>query len=285
MVVPAVLVLAVVIAYPTVQSVLLSGLNYELTDPSSIRPVGVGNYLRLAHDPVFWEALGNTAVFTAVSVALGVVLGLAIALLADGLPLHLRFLHGALLAPWAVPVIVVAFLFRYMFDQQVGVVNYLLGLVHLITTYQPWLSSVQLAMPAVIVANIWSQTPFYVLMFLAGLKGIPDDVRDAARMDGATGWAEFVHVILPFLRNTIVVASLIMIIGNFNNFPLIWAMTGGGPVYATTTLVVYIFELAFTQFNIGYASTIGTIWLVVLLVLAIVYIRVLGREPLQAAGG
>ncbi|MHB8619547.1 MAG: carbohydrate ABC transporter permease [Chloroflexota bacterium] len=282
MVLPTVAVLAFVIAYPSIRTLILSGYHENLLNPAGTHPIGFSNYGQLAHDSVFWTAARNTLVFTAVSVAIGMVLGLGIALLLAGLPVRPRFLQGALLTPWAVPVIVVAFLFRYMFDQQVGVINFLLGSLHLIGSYIPWLASTRWSMPAVIVANVWSQTPFYVLMFVAGLKSIPDDVREAARMDGATGWREFWSVTVPFLQNTLVIASIIMVIGNFNNFPLVWAMTGGGPVYATTTLVVYIYQLAFSQFSIGYASAVGTIWLIVLLALAVTYIRVLQRESLQA---
>ncbi len=282
MVVPAVAVLVFVVAYPTLRAILLSGYNDQLLDPAHIRFVGVGNYARLLRDPVFWSAVTNTLEFTASSVMLGFLLGLALAVLTEHLPPPLLWARGALLTPWAIPVIVVAFLFRYMLDQQVGIITYLLLRLHVFAAAVPWLASLQWAMPAVVLANVWSQTPFYLLMFVAALRGIPDEIRDAARIDGAGGWQEFRHITVPYLQNTMVVSSLIMIINNFNNFPLIWAMTGGGPVYATTTLVVYIFQLAFAQFNIGYAAAVGTIWLAVLLLLAIVYIRALQRRPLTA---
>lgn len=282
MVLPAVAVLAFVVAYPTLRAIVLSGYHYQLLDPAHIRFAGAANYTRLAGDPVFWTAVTNTLEFTASSVVLGFLLGLALALLAEHLPPSLRWVGGALLTPWAIPVIVVAFLFRYMLDQQVGIVTYLLLRLHVIATAVPWLASLRWAMPAVVLANVWSQTPFYLLMFVAALKGIPEEVRDAARIDGAGGWQEFRDITVPYLQNTMIVSSLIMVINNFNNFPLIWAMTGGGPVYATTTLVVYIFQLAFAQFDIGYAATIGTLWLAVLLLLAIAYIRALQRRPLTA---
>jgi multiple sugar transport system permease protein len=277
LVVPALAILLFVVAYPTLRAIVLSGFNDQLLDPANTRFVGAANYARLARDPVFWSAVRNTLVFTASSVALGFVLGLALAVLTEHLAPPLRWLRGALLTPWAIPVIVVAFLFRYMLDQQVGVVTYLLVRVHAIAAAVPWLASLRWAMPAVVLANVWNQTPFYLLMFAAALRSIPDEVRDAARIDGAGGPQEFAHITVPYLRNTMAVASLIMVITNFNNFPLIWAMTGGGPVYATTTLVVYIFQLAFAQFNLGYAAAVGTVWLAVLLLLAIVYIRVLQR--------
>jgi len=277
MAVPAIAILLFVVGYPTLRAILLSGYNDQLLDPAHVRFVGAANYARLWRDPVFWSAARNTLVFTASSVALGFVLGLALAVLTEHLAPPLRWLRGTLLTPWAIPVIVVAFLFRYMLDQQVGIVTYLLLRVHAIAAAVPWLASLRWAMPAVVLANVWNQTPFYLLMFAAALKGIPEEVRDAARIDGAGGWQEFWRITVPYLRNTMAVACLIMVITNFNNFPLIWAMTGGGPVYATTTLVVYIFQLAFAQFNLGYAAAVGTVWLAVLLGLAIVYLRTLQR--------
>jgi ABC-type sugar transport system permease subunit len=282
MIVPACAVLLFVIAYPTLRAIVLSGYNDQLLDPAHIHFIGAGNYMRLARDPVFRAAMTNTLAFTGWSVALGFLLGLGLAMLTERLPPPLLWIRGAMLTPWAIPVIVVAFLFRYMLDQQVGIITYLALRLHAIAAGVPWLASVRWAMPTVVLANTWSQTPFYLLMFMAALKGIPEEIRDAARIDGAGGAQEFRSITVPYLQNTMVVASLIMVINNFNNFPLIWAMTGGGPVYVTTTLVVYIFQLAFAQFDIGYAAAVGTIWLIVLLFLAIVYIRALERRQMSA---
>ena len=283
MVIPAVAVLVFVIAYPTLRAIVLSTYNDQLLDPAHIRFVGAANYVHLSQDPVFWSAVANTVTFTVSSVVVGFVLGLGLAVLTERLPPALLWVRGTLLTPWAIPVIVVAFLFRYMLDQQVGIITFIALRLHAVATHVPWLASFQWAMPAVVLANVWSQTPFYLLMFVAALKSIPEEIRDAARIDGAGGWQEFRSITVPYLQNTMVVSSLIMVINNFNNFPLIWAMTGGGPVYATTTLVIYIFQLAFAQFNIGYGAAVGTIWLMVLLVLAVVYIRALERPPMTAA--
>src|SRR6185437_14344107 len=109
-----------------------------------------------------------------------------------------------------------------------------------------------LAMVAIVVANVWSQTPLFLLMFAAALTSIPHDLKESMRLDGAGRWGEFRHLTVPYLRNIMIIASLLMVIRNFNNFPVIWTMTQGGPVYATTTLIVYIYRLAFQQFNFGY---------------------------------
>ncbi len=220
------------------------------------------------HDPVFWEALSNTIVYTAASVIGAMVVGLVLALATERLEGPWRFFRGVLLTPWAVPVIVVAFLFQFMFEDNGGITNALLIRTHIIDSAIPWLSSSQWALTAVIIANIWSQAPFFLLIFTAALGGVPVEVTEAARIDRASTWAMITMIKLPYLRSAAVVGALLMIIQNFNNFPLIWAMTEGGPAYSSTTLVIYVYRLAFTSFNLGYASAIGVVWLVLLLVIA-----------------
>jgi ABC-type sugar transport system permease subunit len=277
MALPAIVVLAVVVGYPMVRAVLLSFFDYNLLSGAD-RAVGPDNYQQLVGDPVFWSSLRNTAVYTGASVILGGLLGLALALATEGLAGPWRALRGLLLTPWAVPIIVVAFLFRFMFDDQGGIVNALLlrsGIAH---ASVPWLTSSQWAMFSVTVANIWSQAPFFLLLFTAALAAVPDEVVEAARIDKAGTWTMIGRIKLPYLRGAALVGGLIMVIQNFNNFPLIWSMTEGGPGYATTTLLIYVYRLAFTRFELGYASAVGVIWLLVLVVLALFFVRAMRRE-------
>lgn len=278
MTLPAVLILGVVIGYPIVRTVLTSFYDYPLISPGH-RYVGARNYHRLASDAVFWQALRNTAVYTAASVAGAMLAGLVLALVTERLRGPWRVLRGALLTPWAVPVIVVGFLFRFMFDQQGGVVDAVLMRTHATGTPVPWLTGGHWAMTSVIVANVWSQAPFFLLVFTAALGAIPAEVVEAARIDRAGGWTLLYRIKLPYLRDAALVGALLMIIQNFNNFPLIWTMTEGGPAYSTTTLVVYVYRLAFTSYDLGYASAVGAVWLVLLLAVAAGFIRVLRRRP------
>ena len=135
-----------------------------------------------------------------------------------------------------------------------------------------------LAMTAVILANIWNQFPFHLTTMLAGLQTLPEDCIEAARIDGAGGLQVFWYVTLPWLRNIIVMSTTLMMIMNFNNFALIWTMTGGGPIHATTILVTYVFEKAFVEFNFGYASAIGMVWMALLVIFAYVYMKCAVRE-------
>lgn len=276
MVLPSLVVLALVVGYPVVYTLVLSAQDFNLLGTTPERFVGAENYRKLVADPTFWRALGNTAVYTFGSVAIAALLGLAIALLTENLGGRRgRFARALLLTPWAVPFVVVAFLFRYMYLQNGGALNAALLALGAIGTPISWLNEASLAMPAVMVANIWAMTPFFFLLLAAALSGIPNEVIESARTDGARGMSLVVHIKLPFLRNALLVGSLLMIIANFNDFAKIWAMTQGGPGYATTTLVVYVYRLAFENFSIGYASAIGVVWLLSLLAFAVAYLRAL----------
>ena len=275
---PCVLVLGFVIIYPLARGIYLSLLHYKLTDPTGPTLAYLGNYAAILRDSIFWEALRNTVIFSAASVALGVLAGLVLAVLLDQDLPGIRVLRGLSLMPWIVPYIVVAFLFLYMFNFDVGVINFLLRVLGVTTENIAWLSNPHSAMIAVITANVWNQIPFYILMFLAGLQTIPVELKEAASIDGASPLQVFWHITVPHLQNIMVIATILMLIRNFNNFPLIWVMTQGGPINSTTTLVIYIFRLAFSEFNFGYAAAVGVLWLVLLMVITAWYVRQFERE-------
>ena len=275
---PSLVFIAVIMLYPLIYSLYLAGFNYQLTRPQAIRFAPLSNLAKLVADDVFFLSLWNTVVFTFFTVAIGSVMGMIFALILDQLSSGFSKLRGVILMPWVIPGIVVGYLFMYIFDVNVGVVNYILQVLGIIKDYLPWLMRGNLAMAAIVIAHVWNQTPFYMLMFTAGLKAIPTDAEEAAYAEGASRWQEFRYVTFPFLKGIFVITSLLQIIRNFNNFPIIFTMTGGGPVYSTTTSVLYIYKAAFERFDMGYASLIGLLWVIVLLMLSIVYIRVLNKD-------
>jgi len=268
--------LAIVVGYPVIYTIVLSLQDYNLLATEPARFVGMQNYRHLLRDPTFWQSLGHTATYTFGSVGVAVLLGLALALLTEtpSSP-RMRTVRALLLTPWAVPFVVVAFLFRYMYLQNGGAINAVLLSSGLISEPISWLNVSTLAMPAVIVANVWAMTPFFFLLLTAALSGIPTEVIESARIDRARTWSLIFHIKLPFLRNALLISSLLMIIANFNDFAKIWAMTQGGPGYSTTTLVIYVYRQAFETFAFGYASAIGVVWLLLLLVFALAYLRAL----------
>lgn len=280
MVLPTVAVLAVVIGYPVVYTLILSTKKYNLLDMTPASFVGGANYAHLFSDPIFWESLENTAIYTFGSVIAASLLGLTLALLTESLTgWRFRSVRALLLTPWAVPFVVVAFLFRYMYLQNGGVINAVLLGVGLIDEPVLWLNDSALALPAIMVANVWAMTPFFFLLLSAALAAIPNEVIESARIDRAGTWGMVFQIKLPFLRGALFISSLLMIISNFNDFAKIWAMTQGGPGYSTTTLVIYVYRQAFENFDFGYASAIGVVWLVLLLVFALVYLRALRMNP------
>ncbi len=275
---PSLVVMGAIILYPLLNAVWLSLFDYQLTKPNQQGFALLKNYLAMINDNLFWGAFQTTVQFTVITVAVSLVLGLIMALAVDQLPRRLVAVRGIFMVPWVIPGIVVGYLFMYMFDVEVGIFNLVLQQLHLIQKSLPWLMRGDLAMAAIVIAHVWNQAPFYMLMLTAGMKAIPDDVKEAAYVEGAGRWQEFWHITIPYLKGIILITSLLMVIRNFNNFPIIFTMTGGGPVYSTTTSVIYIYRLAFEQFNIGYASAVGTIWVIVLMFFSIFYIRALQKD-------
>ncbi len=278
MITPTLVILAVVIGYPIVRAILMSFQRYKPLTGLPATGTGLTNYREVFGDPIFWESLRNTAVYTFGSVAVSALFGLVLALLTENLGGRWRYVRSLLLTPWAVPLIVVAFLFRYMLDQDYGVVNAVLHHLGIIDSNVHWLTSSAWAMPSVMLANIWTQMPFFFLIFTAGLASVPNEVIEAARIDRASVWAMVTRIKLPYLTGSALVAILISVINNFNDFAKVWAMTEGGPGYSTSTLVVYVYRLAFSSFNMGYAAAVGTIWLVLLVIFAVFYIWLLQRK-------
>jgi ABC-type sugar transport system permease subunit len=261
---PALIILAGVVGYPIVAAIIDSFTNYSLLNPLHTF-VGGANYNLLYHDSLFWESLRNTVIYTGVSVVVALLFGLVLALALERLTGPWRFIRGIL--------------FEFMFTNPGGITNALLEQTGLISSPIPWLTSPTWAMGAVIIANVWMTAPFFLLVFTAALGGVPNEVTEAARIDRAGTWSMITRIKLPYLRSAALVGALLMIIQNFNSFPLIWAMTQGGPANGTTTLVIYVYQLAFTSFKLGYASAIGIVWLALLVIVASLFIRVLRSRP------
>jgi multiple sugar transport system permease protein len=279
MILPTVGVLSVVVGYPIVYTVVLSTQHRNMLESEPAYFVGTENFRNLFTDPVFWEALGNTAIYTFGTVGIAALLGLALALLTENLAgRKFRIIRALLLTPWAVPFVVTAFLFRLIYLQNGGVLNELLLSMRLIRAPIPWLNSALLALPSVMVASIWAMVPFFFLVLSAALAAIPNEVIESARVDRALTWSMIYHIKLPLLRNALLISSLLMVISTFNDFGNIWAMTQGGPGYSTTTFVVYVYRLAFQNFDLGYASAVGLVWLLLLSACAAAYLRALRTE-------
>ena len=274
---PAVAILALVIFYPLVQALLLSLKDASLLNATVAPFTGLDNFKQLLGDEVFWTAVKNTLVLTTISIGGSLVLGMSLALvLNENLPFRNIF-RGIALIPWVVPGVVVALLTLYMFNSQVGVIDYVLVQLGVTEGFVDWFGSTRNALWAIILANIWNQTPFYMLMILAGLQTVPEDEYDAVKVDGANVLQRFRYVTLPNIRGVLAIVIALQVIWNFNNFDLIWATTEGGPVNATTTLTVHVYRMAFKSLDLGYAAAIGVVMLIALLLFSVFYVRAMER--------
>lgn len=279
MLLPAALLVVATVAYPLAWVVGLSVRQVSILDPGAGSYVGLANYRALLADPVFGRVVANTAVFVAASVAgqFGLGLGLSLLLDREWLPGRLAaVLRASYLLPWAVAGVVVAYSWQFVYDPRVGLLAGLLG--HVGVAAPAWLSNVELAMVAVVVANVWQGTPFSLVFMTSALRSVPGRLREAASVGGATRGQRLRHVTLPYLRPFVAMNLLLVTVFTVNTFDLIYVMTGGGPLDATEVLSVYTYEAAFDLGRFGLAAALAVVLFVVNAVAVAGYLLVLGVE-------
>jgi multiple sugar transport system permease protein len=277
MLAPTLLVVAGLSAVPMAYSVWLIFHRYNPLRPTAPEFIGAGNLQHLVSDPRVWVALKTTLVYAGVAVPLSFVLGLCIAVLFNNDFPGVRVLRGLTLVPLMVMPVAVGLTFQMLFNYQYGLFNWLLvGVLHL--PRLQWLSDPALALVSIIILDLWQHTPFAMMVLLAGLRSMPHEPIEAARVDGASAWQTFVHVILPMLRPLIMVVLLLRFIGAFKLFDEIYALTQAGPGQATETLAYYVYVLGFQAFDLGYASTVSYLLLFVLAIVGVILMVRLERE-------
>jgi ABC-type sugar transport system permease subunit len=249
---PALAAIALVAAFPLAATAWESLHRHDLRMPWLGRPfVALANYGELLSDPRFGEALAHSAFFTAVSVALEVALGLALALALDRRFRGRGLARTAVLLPWAVPSVVAALVWRFMFEGDGGIVNALLA------RPVPWLADARAAWLPLVLADVWKTTPFVALLLLAGLQTVDPALHEAARIDGAGAWRRFREITLPLLAPALAVATLFRALDAFRVFDVVYVMTGGGPGTATEPVSLYAFDVLFRSLRFGYGSAIS----------------------------
>ncbi len=270
-VMPAVVLLSLVTVYPLL-SVLYLSLCRKLPLFDISKFVGLDNYFFLLKDDRFSNALRNTVYFTAVSVSMELFLGLAVALLLNRKFPFKGIATATVLVPWAIPTVVSARMWEWMYNTDFGVLNHLLGVK------VNWLGSAFWAMNAAVLMDVWKTTPFVVILLLAGLKVIPRELYQAARIDGASGWQIFRRITLPLLMPVILVVLIFRTLDAFRVFDAVYVLTGGGPANATETLSIYAYKVLFQTLQFGYGSTLSVVVFLCVGTLSILYIRFLPRE-------
>ena len=256
---PALAVIAVFFALPVLAALALSLTDfdiYALADGGNLRFVGLGNYLGLMQNPLFWQALGNTFYFVLVGVPLSIALSLGAALLLHSrLGVFKPFFRTAYFAPVVTTVVAVAVVWRYLFHTRYGLVNWALAGIGI----EPvdWLGDPDWAMPTIILFAVWKNFGYNMIIFLAGLQAIPEDLYEAARIDGASRWRQLLHVTLPMLGPVMLMVAILTLSGYFQLFAEPYVMTQGGPLQSTVSVLYLMYEEGFKWWNLGNASAVA----------------------------
>jgi multiple sugar transport system permease protein len=274
---PSLLLVALVAVYPVASGVWLSFQRYNLLRAPVPSFIGLSQYADLWGDSVFWTATRNTVVWVAVGAGSQFLLGLIIALALNRPRLRaIGLLRVGLLLPWLMPTVVAGHMWSLLLDSRLGVINDLLVRVGVLHNYVAWFAQAETAMAAVLVVDLWKNFPFFTLLLLAGLQGVPDELYEAAEVDGANAWYRFWRITMPLLTPVIVASVILRVIGLVNAPDLMIILTHGGPGLATHVLSLLAFNDAYTGFNFGAAAAIGTVMLLLLMLFTSAYVRVSG---------
>jgi len=274
---PAALVVLLIVVVPLGRALWMSLFHIVLTRPGIEPFVGLDNYIEQLTSSDFWASTGRALFFTVASTALELSLGLGLALLMDQ-PLRFRWLlRSVIILPWALPTIVNALMWRWIDNAEYGSLNALLTQTGIIHEYQPWLSNSDTAMWMIIIADVWKMTPLCAILLLAGLQGVNREVVEVAQVDGAGPVSLFRHIILPLVMPVVLVVLVLRTMEAFKVFDIIWIMTHGGPANSTQTIAIYAYQTAYQGFDFGRGAALGYLIALVIMVLAAVYLRLLGR--------
>lgn len=275
---PALLIEAAIIVYPVLQTFWMSLHDFVLFRPTNMPFVGLGNFIRAFTDPVFWTAAWNSVIWIVFVVGLQFVLGLGTALLLNQSFWWRGLARALVIIPWALPSVLTALMWSWMYDYDLGIINDVLTRIGLLDAPIAWLARADTTLGAVILALVWQGFPFFAVMILAGLQTVPGELLDAAEIDGANAFQRLTKVVLPSIAEVIMTALLLRTIWVANSLDVILVMTGGGPGYTTYTVPLYAFLKAYTSMEFGYAAALSLIMTALLLLVIYAYVRRAARE-------
>lgn len=270
-VIPALVIVGAVIIFPWAFTLWMSLNEWHLGGEKSF--VGFANFIRLAGDARFWQSMSHTVLYTVLSVVAPLFLGTIAALVFDSkLPMR-GLLRGIFVMPMMATPVAVALVWTMMYHPQLGVLNYLLSFVGI--GPQEWIFNQNTVIPSLVLVETWQWTPLVMLIVLGGLAAMPRDPFESAEIDGANGWQKFRYITLPMILPFMMVAVIIRSIDALKSFDIIFAMTQGGPGTASETINIYLYNVAFAYYDIGYASAIAVIFFIVIITmsLALLYLR------------
>ena len=273
---PAFLYMLVFVGYPIISNIILSLQNVTVKNlvNGTKEFVGFANYAALFSDEVFLKAVKNTLVFTVGCLVFQFVIGFALAVFFNKKFTFAKPVRGLLMMPWMIPMTITALIFKFMFATDVGILNYILRSLGIISENIEWLTNPHTAMIAVVVANIWIGIPFNTILISTGLTTIPQELYESASIDGTNGRQKFVRITLPLLRPTIESVLVLGFIYTFKVYDLVYVMTEGGPVNATHLLSTYSYKLSFDMFQYSKGSAVANVLFVILLLVGVLYLKI-----------
>lgn len=281
MLAPAILVLLVIAVYPVLRTIWISLHEMVLTDPGSGFPfVGLANYIRLAQDTRAHESIWFTLRFTVTTVALELLVGFIAALIMNRAFRGRGVVRAAILVPWAIPTSVSAMMWKFIYNDQYGLFNDILYRLGVIDSYQAWLSTHSGSFMALVITDVWKTAPYMALLILAGLQMVPEQLYEAAKIDGANVLQRFRYVTLPTVKSTVLVALLFRTLDAFRVFDLVSVMTGGANGTESVSLYAYNNLMKFLDF--GYGSAMAVLIFIVVFLISLVYMRALGDNLTEA---
>ncbi len=276
---PVLAIIALVFVVPTALAMALSVTDYSiyaLADWANLRFVGLGNFIDLFSTPLFWKAMANTAVFAVLGVPMAIGTSLAVALLLNDATVRWKPLWRVLLfAPYVTSIVATAVVWRFLFNERSGLINRALAIVGAAPV--DWLGNPHTSIPAILIFVTWKIFGYNMIVFTAALSAVPQDLMEAARLDGASRWGRFRHVTLPAIGPTLLLAAVMSVAGFLQIFAEPYVMTLGGPAQSTTTILYFMFDEGFKWWNLGQASAVAFVLFLMILALTLVQTRI-GRR-------
>ena len=276
-VLPALLLYLVFMVYPFFQSIYLSFTRWNGAEPIK-EWIGLDNYRELIRDPMLWLTLRHNLIWVVIGTVAPIVIGMALALLLWRRPKGFTLFRTVFFMPQVLSTVVIGIVWNWIYNPIFGILNEGLDAVGLEGVSRGWLGDPDFAIYAVLVAAVWATIGFTFVIFLAGLQNVSKDLLEAATIDGANYWQRFWNVTVPQMSGVINIVVAFLLIGGFNVFDIIFVMTGGGPANATEVIATYTYKEAFTQNNIGYASTLSLVMTVISLIASVTFIRLRERQ-------
>ena len=273
---PAFVYMLIIVGYPIISNIILSVQDVTVKNLArgTKNFVGLDNYIALFRDEVFRLTISNTLKFTVYSLLFQFIIGFALAVFFNKNFSFAKPIRGLLMIPWMIPMTVTALIFKFIFSTDVGIINYLLRSLGIISENIEWLTNPNIAMGCVIIANIWIGIPFNTILLSTGLTTIPQELYESAAMDGANGFQRFIKITLPLLRSTIESVLVLGFIYTFKCYDLVYVMTSGGPVNSTHLMSTYSYKLSFEMFDYSMGSAAANVLLVILMVVGMVYLKI-----------